>query len=474
MKRAWLVVLALAVVATSCAAKNKVEGAAEEEPADGAAAPAASGTDGDAFGDMPSPCGPGELSVDPDEAAGATDTLKLGVPNDRSSIIRPGLNKELWDSSVAFAEWCNEQGGIGGLEIELVDIDGRLLEVEDAMAAACTSVFMLVGGGQVQDNLQFSGKPESDFHECGLAEVPGFTTSPEKSESNGQIQPVPHPSAEATSLWLRDFKQLHPEEAESMVEVWGELPAMETIKNQTVAIMEGEGVENAGVLTYPVTGLTDWTPLAQQIIATGAESMHFVGEPTNLGTLVKTLREQGWDGYPVVETNVYDQVYVDTAGVDKAEGTIIRSVFHPFEEADQWPAVQQYLDIVEEYVDGGKTAVLGMQSFSAWLLFATAANACGEANDGVLTRECVLLAADDVDEWTGGGLHAPTDPGPEGGPSPDCAMLLQVDAEGEFERYYPELGSEDDELDGFSCEDDAVVEVPANEGLGEVSPDQPI
>jgi hypothetical protein len=333
---------------------------------------------------------------------------------------------------------------------------------------------MLVGGGQVQDNLQFSGKPESDFHQCGLAEVPGFTTSPEKSESNGQIQPVPHPSAEATSLWLRDFKKLHPEEAESMVEVWGELPAMETIKNQTVAIMEGEGVENAGVLTYPVTGLTDWTPLAQQIIATGAESMHFVGEPTNLGTLVKTLREQGWDGYPVVETNVYDQVYVDTAGADKAEGTIIRSVFHPFEEADRWPAVQQYLDIVEEYVDGGKTAVLGMQSFSAWLLFATAANACGEANDGVLTRECVLLAANDVDEWTGGGLHAPTDPGPEGGPSPDCAMLLQVDAEGEFDRYHPELDSADDELDGFSCEDDAVVEVPANEGLGEVSPDQPI
>ena len=32
----------------------------------------------------------------------------------------------------------------------------------------------------------------------------------------------------------------------------------------------------------------------------------------------------------------------------------------------------------------------------------------------------------------------------------------------------------DDALDGFSCDDDSVVEVPANEGLGKVSPDQPI
>ncbi len=423
---------------------------------------------------MESPCGPGDFTVNADESAGSTDTLLLGVPNDRTSQIRPGLNKEMWDASNAFAAWCNEQGGIGGLPIEIVDLDGKLLEVEVAMARACNGVFMMVGGGQVQDNLQFTDKADSDFHLCQLAEVPGFTVSPEKSESNGQIQPMPHPSAEISSNWMRDFKELHPEEAESMVEVWGDLPAMATIKNQTLAVMEAEGVENAGVISYPVTGLSDWTPLAQQIIATGAQSMHFVGEPTNLGALVKTLREQGWEGYPVVETNVYDKIYVDSGGADATAGTIIRSSFHPFEEADRWPAIQQYIDIVETNVDDPKIAVLGMQSFSAWLLFATAAKDCGESNDGELTRACVLEAADAVEDWTAGGMHAPTDPGPEGGPPAECAMLMTVTEEGSFERLYPEIGSDADDLDGFKCYDDAVVPVPENEGLGIVSPDQPI
>ncbi len=473
MKKSLLALLAVVLVATSCAAKNKDESAGGEGE-DGSPTPQAGKGVVDGFGDLESPCGPGDLTVDPAQNGGSTDTLKIGVPNDRSSTIRPGLNKELWDSSVAFSEWCNAQGGVGGIPIELVDLDGKLLEIEAAMTRACTDVFMMAGGGQVQDNLQFTGKPESDFHQCGLAEIPGFTVSPEKSDSNGQIQPMPHPAAEATSLWLRDFKLLHPDEAESMVEVWGDLPAMEAIRNQSVAIMEGEGVENAGVFSYPVTGLADWTPLAQQIIATESQSLHFVGEPTNLGALVKTLREQGWEGYPVVETNVYDQVYVQSAGADNAAGTLIRSAFHPFEEADQWPAVQQYMDIVNENVDDPKIALLGMQSFSAWLLFATAANACGETNDNVLTRACVLEAADAVEDWTGGGLHAPTNPGPQGGPPAECAMLITVTEEGAFERYYPEIGSDEDELDGFSCEDDAVVDVPENEGLGKVSPDQPI
>ena len=153
------------------------------------------------------------------------------------------------------------------------------------MATACTGVFMMVGGGQVQDNLQFTGKPDSDFHECGLAEIPGFTVSPEKSESNGQSPADAHiPSARSTSGWLRDFEGAVPGGSASMVELWGELPSMETIKNQTVASMEAEGVEIAGDFTYPVTGQSDWTPVGpagdRHRLRT---SLHFDGEPTNLG-----------------------------------------------------------------------------------------------------------------------------------------------------------------------------------------------
>ena len=466
------------LLAASCAAKGDEDSSGgessttDEEPESDSGG-STSSEDG-SFGELDGLCGPGDYTIAAAENGGSADKLRLGVPNDRTSQIRPGLNKEMWDSTTAFAAWCNEQGGIGGLEIEVVDLDGKLLEVESAMALACNGVFMMVGGGQVQDNLQFTGKPDSDFHQCGLAEVPGFTVSPEKSESNGQIQPIPHPGDEIYSGWIRDAKEIYPDKLESMVELWGELPSMETIKNQTVASAEAEGVEVVGDITYPVTGLSDWTPTAQQAIATGATSMHFTGEPTNLGAVTKSLREQGWDGLLVLETNHYDKTFVDSAGAENAQGAVLKSAFHPFEEADDWPATQQYMDMMNEYVDDPKFAVLGLQSFSAWLLFTVAANDCAESNDGELTRECVLRAADAVEDWTGGGLHAPTDPGPEGGPSAPCNMLMTVNESGEFERLYPEVGGEGDDVAGFSCHEDAVADVPENAGLGITSPDQPI
>jgi hypothetical protein len=277
-----------------------------------------------------------------------------------------------------------------------------------------------------------------------------------------------------SSAWLRIYKSLEPDNAESMAEVWGDLPAMKAVRNRAVAVMEDQDVEVAGVFDYPATGLPDWTPLAQEIIGSGATSMHWVGEPTFLGNTVKALREQGWEGDPVVETNIYDQQYVDTAGAENASGTVIRTLFHPFEEAERWPATKQYMDIVNDNVDDAKIAILGAQSFSAWLLFATAANNCAADNDNVLTRACVLQAAADVEDWTAGGLHAPSDPGPLGGTPAGCEMAITVTPDGEFERLTPAIDSDQDHVDGFTCFEDFLVPVPDNEGLGVIGADQPL
>lgn len=119
------------------------------------------------------------------------------------------------------------------------------------------------------------------------------------------------------------------------------------------------------------------------------------------------LNQQKWNGRPLVETNMYDQKLLAEAG---AEGTVIRMTYHPLEEADKWPGTKKYLDINEKYNKGGETSGLGIQSTSAWLLFVTAANACGEKNSGELTRDCILKEAAAVDKWTGGGLHGEQNP----------------------------------------------------------------
>jgi hypothetical protein len=60
-----------------------------------------------------------------------------------------------------------------------------------------------------------------------------------------------------------------------------------------------------------------------------------------------------------------------------------------FEESDKWPAVEQFQENLKAQVPDGKEALLGLQSTSAWLLFATAANECLKSNDNVLERNCI-------------------------------------------------------------------------------------
>ena len=112
-------------------------------------------------------------------------------------------------------------------------------------------------------------------------------------------------------------------------------------------------------------------------------------------------------------------------------------------------------------------AALGLQSTSAWLLFATAAKACGDKNNGVIDRTCVLEQAVAQKDWTGGGTHVPTTPGHE--VPPECGMLMVVKGDG-FTRLWPEIGGEDDDQDGFHCPKDGVTKVPANAGMGVVEP----
>jgi hypothetical protein len=151
----------------------------------------------------------------------------------------------------------------------------------------------------------------------------------------------------------------------------------------------------------------------------------------------------------LMETNLYDEGWVEAAGAS-ADGVFVRTVFWPFEEADQNPATQQYLDLLE--AQGGKVAELGVQAMSAWLLFAQSARDCDRADD--LTRSCVLEATASTTAWTGGGLHAPTEPG-SNEPTP-CTIVLQVQ-DGEFTRFAPN--------EGYDCGEDSdqpyVVDVDA-------------
>ena len=471
MKRSLILLAVVAVFASACGASGDSKSSGESEGSS-TTTTAAGGSASATFGSLKSPCGKGTAKIKEGEGGKGTDKVYVGVANDRGSQIRPGLNKELWDASQSFAAWCNEQGGIAGLPIELQDLDGQLFQVEAAMSKACTDDFAMVGGAFTQDNLEFTGKEGSDFHKCKLIDVPAFAVSVEKSLSNGQVQPLPNPPNKKSTQWIQDFQKKFPKESKKNVVVYGDLPSLGVVKKQyDAAVQEVGGIEQLPALSYPVTGLTDWTPLAQKVIDSGATSLYWIGEPTNASNMFAKLREQGWKGVILNETNIYDPI-VFSAGNAAAEGILVRMAFPPFEEASKWPAIQQYVDNLKKYVPDGKQAALGLQSTSAWLLFATAANECAQKNDNVIDRTCVLQQAKAQKDWTAGGMHVPTSPG--SGEPPECGMLL-IAKDGSFKRFTPEIGGTEDDKAGFHCPANSIATVTEDLGAeGNVDPSRPI
>src|SRR3954452_12804186 len=149
MKRIAVVCLVfVAFFAAACGAKGD-NAATDEEEGGSVTTTAPTGAAAKTFGDLESPCGPAPtgktVTIKAEDSPGGTDKLYIGVANDRTSEVQQGLNKELWDASVAFSKWCNDQGGVAGIPIEPVDLDGQAIKVEAAMTTACSKTFAMVG-----------------------------------------------------------------------------------------------------------------------------------------------------------------------------------------------------------------------------------------------------------------------------------------------------------------------------------------
>jgi ABC-type branched-subunit amino acid transport system substrate-binding protein len=463
--------LAVALVSGACAARGATKGAGS----DGAAAAVTSTTAvkvDTKFGDMASPCGHSvdghTISLDPAESGSGVDKLYLGVANERNATLEPGLLEDLWDTSNAFAAWCNQQGGIGGLKIQDVDLDGQLFAVEAAMTKACSSVFAMVGGEFAQDNLVFTGKDGSDFHKCKMISFPAFAVSTDWADANGVVQPVPTHGYVKDDSWLKWLQTTYPDQVKKTASVYPEgVQSVERNAYQVKAEMaKAGGFGYVGDVTYNVMN-QDFSITAQKLIDEGATSFNYVGTADGLAQLMSNLKIKDYKGIAWADTAMYDQK-IFSKGAAAADGVLVREVIHPFEEADKWPATKQYIDIVKQYGPAGsEPTALGAESFSANLLFARAVDDCAKANNDKVTRACVVQAAAKVTSWTGGGMHAPYDL--SGQSTEFCSMWLQV-KNGKFVRVYPKLGTKDEAVDGLHCDPQGLVKIQGDFGTANVDP----
>lgn len=392
--------------------------AAGDESTDSTDAAGGNRLDAGSFGDLEAVCQDGDASGATD--IGVTDDeIHVATFTDKGFTGRPGLTQEMYDAAVAFAGWCNEHGGILGRELVVDDRDAAIVAYNDRVLESCDQDFAMVGGGAVLDESDNGGRVA-----CGLPNVAGYVVSTAARQADLQTQPVPNPVDRLTAGHYARILEEHPDLAGGFGIMTSTFGATITVRDMSVEAVEQLGYTVVYSGEYNTLGESNWRPFVEQMRDAGVRVFEFVGEPENLANLQSAMDEVGYfPDVTILQTNFYDTRYIDLAG-DIAQGTFIRSAYTPFEMADDNPATADFLELMDRYNPDGKVAQLGTQGVSAFLLFAQAATACGSE----LTRACLLEQVGSVTEWTGGGLHARTNPA-ENVP-PDCFLLVEVTADG--------------------------------------------
>ena len=442
--RLGVVALALALAASACGSSRDSDDADQGGSGDAASTPA----DATTFGDLESPCGDGDATGATDQGV-TDDAITIGFGDDRGFASAPGLNEEMGDAVKAMIDWCNEQGGINGRRIVGNQYDAAMTNAAAVMQKSCKQDFMLVGQGFAYDEAA-----EQFRVGCDMPTVAGFVIGPNATMGPDKFESIPLPVDYYNAANLASSIEVYPEIKEGVTPLGSTSPAIQQGVNTVVKAYEalGANVVDCGV-TISQEGEANYVPFAEKLKNCDADALWITNSPSPIafGLLEAMQRVDAGMKYNF-ESTWYNDVTTQWNGQSHAaDGMITGMVFEPFENADTIPAVQDYLDIVNGA--GAKPGLLGMQAVSAFLLWADVAQDCGSD----LTRDCMVEGLKNVHEWTGGGMHAASDPGSNMPPS--CALVVELEGD-TFSQVYPETKGE------FNCSDDYVIETdPAASGV---------
>ncbi len=425
----------MALFATACGSSGR-----SESPTDTSSSGGGEGESATMFGDLPSPCGEGDASGA--TQLGVTDTsITIGYGDDAGYQAAPGLSHEISDAMRGMIKWCNDQGGINGREVIGHYGDAKIFEVNNVMTEACQTDFMLVGEGWSADSSQ-----EEVRLGCNLAAVPTFSVSPAFANAKLMIQPVPNPIDYTPVEIAAAMQKKFPDKITKSAVMYANYASTKDTKDKVLASYPDFGFTFLDCpQEYAIAGESDWKPFVQRLKDCGAEVVYFTGSPApNFENVLDAANQIGFDPIWITDANFYDEAFAKWNTNGNADNVYVREAFIPFSEASENPATQQFLDIVRG--NGGDVNQLGMQGASAFLLWATGAKACGST----LTSTCVMDELAKVTSWTGGGLHAETNP--VSNKPPDCGLVLKMNGTA-YERYYPE------EVATYDCDPSYVVQV---------------
>ena len=402
------------------------------------------------FGSLRSVCSKGKAK--PVKGVPGVDGTKIGVGtfSDVGFAGRPGLNQELFDTANTVVKWCNDHGGVRGYRIESNLHDAAVTNYPARMAEACRQDFFLVGGGAAFDDTGQDARLK-----CSLPDMSAYSINSKAATADLMLTSLPNPEDQLGVPEFRYAQRRWPDRVEKVAILSISIPATSLVRDRYLEVFDHLGWKAVYLGDLAPLGEPTYVPLIQAMKARGVELVVFLGEAETLAAIQRAAADANW--HPTAwlpSTNAYDRVYIETAG-SAAKDTYTRSLFWPLERAAENPATADYVSLLKS-VDG-KTALLGMQGMSMWMLFLTSLGKCVDA--GTLTRDCVYAESSKATAWTSGGLHGPLDVTRRS--APRCYVLLEATPKGWVQAPRQTL---DDH--GYNCDPKNVERLTRDYGDG--------
>lgn len=399
------------------------------------------------FGTMKGVCGPGDPKSSGKAVRGVSDsTIQIGVLNDATSTLSPGLGAGYLDVAKAFTDWCNEAGGINGRKIEFVGRDAQISQAAARIIDACQSDFMLVGGAT-----PFDANTVQPREKCGLGAIPAYAASPEAIDSKLQALPTRVANKQAN---LGMMRLLEPQFADAFQKIGMmavDTPSLLKPSESTKAAMLNAGYKITSYQKLPLT-TDNWRTVVQPLVGTAEAVAPAPSDPT---ALFQAINDVGYKPTLLFNAmgNAYNQQLITSMKAAPIDAPFyLGTTIYPLELEDQNPATKLAHDLTDTVGSKLPWDAGAIPPWASWLLFAQSATACG--ND--LTVQCVIDKATAQKDYTAAGLLSPVDlSDPDA--IPPCIAVLSATAKG---FAYDEKITQPTDGDGgvFNCDPENVVD----------------
>ena len=359
-------------------------------------------------------------------ASGATDqgvtssSISLGVLTDEGFTKDP----QLVNAADVFTKWCNASGGIDGRKLVADIHQTDLMAVTSAETAACSDDFAEVGGSAALDGLGVDTRLK-----CLLPDFDAQEVMPQNAAAGLQFSPVDYNFVYAPYAgyyqWLLDK---YPDSKDHTAVVYGQAVVTTTDDQMVNATIEDLGGGTPLAISFPATGVTNWTPYAEQIKSRGIKGFTYFGVPADLVPIEQALDDIGYKvDWIDTDPDAYGTSFITSAGstLSQEPNYADLSGVWPLEKASSSPVLTKMQQLYQEYAPGQPITLQAEQAWSMWLLFAVSAETCGSG----LTRACVYDAALKQASWTGGGITSPENESAQDSP-PNCFNVEQATTSG--------------------------------------------